>query len=222
MRHRYTDPPQLRAITMKNLYGINRASTALERDRRTLARALQFVEPDGYEGVGTRRRPRWKLKTVVAALAEHEQKQQPQHRRPTAYNGPGLPDDEVQALIDELQDILVEFDDRCKQLESEPNIEKRRGLDKDGRLAGYLIGAAEQKYEEVNEAMSTGRDIAGKHLWDQLLFAMIDRLMDLLDWELDPKEVEAAQAEHRARLDAEIAEMKVESRARRAKAQRHA
>ena len=70
--------------------------------------------------------------------------------------------------------------------------------------------------------MSTGPDIAGEHLWDQILFAMIDRLMDLLDWELDPKEVEAAQAEHRARLDAEIAEMKAESRARRAKAQRHA
>ena len=105
---------------MKNLYGINRASTALERDRRTLVRALHFVEPDGYEGVGARRQPRWKLKTVVAALAEHEQKQQPRHRRPTAYNGPGLPDDEVQALIDELQDILFEFDDRCKQLDPSP------------------------------------------------------------------------------------------------------
>jgi hypothetical protein len=204
---------------MKNLMSVNAAASALEHDRATLVRALKYVKPDGYEGAGRKRHPRWTLRTIVDALS-HGAKQHPQRR---GYNGPGLPDREVQALIDELQDLLFEFDDRCEQLEAEPDVKKRRAMDTDGRFAGYFVGAAEQKYEEINDAIGMGPpDIAGNHLWDQILFAMIDRLMDLLEWQLDPAEVESAQAEYRARLDAEIAEMRAESRARRAKAQHRA
>lgn len=189
-------------------FSINGAAEILERDRRTVTKSLRHVPPDAHE----HGQPRWKLPKIVAALAANEQKQIP--RRP-AYNGPGLPNDEVQALIDDLQDLLFEFDDRCEQLEKLP-MEDRFEADQKTIHAGPMIGAVERKMEEINEAMGLGPpDIAGKHLANEMLFLMIDKIMELCDIQIDPKEVEAAQTEYRARVDAEYEEMRAESRARR-------
>jgi hypothetical protein len=54
---------------MKNLFSINRAADVLERDRATLVRALRHVPPDGYE----RKQPRWRLPTIIDALATKRQ-----------------------------------------------------------------------------------------------------------------------------------------------------
>src|SRR5712664_1497446 len=50
------------------LFSINAASLALERDRRTLVRAMAGVEPDGHQN----KQPRWKLSSIVFALTGHE------------------------------------------------------------------------------------------------------------------------------------------------------
>ena len=190
-------------------FSVNGAAELLERDRRTVTKALRHVRPDSYEGKGSRRAPRWRLANIVAALEKSA------GREPKRYSGLGLPDDNVQALIDELQDMLFEFDDRCEQLEKLP-LKDRFAADKKTIHACRMVGAVERKLKEINEAMGLGPpDIAGKHLVDEMLFGMIDRVTELCDLQFDPKEVKAAQAEYRACLDAEIAEMKEESRTRR-------
>jgi len=52
-------------------FSVNAASEALERDRRTIVKALRHVAPDSFEG-GGKKHPRWKLPTIIAALATLE------------------------------------------------------------------------------------------------------------------------------------------------------
>ncbi len=52
-------------------FSVNAASEALERDRRTILKALRHVAPDSFEG-GGKKHPRWKLPTIIAALATLE------------------------------------------------------------------------------------------------------------------------------------------------------
>ena len=53
---------------MQRTYSIHAAAEMLERDRRTLVRALRAVKPDAHE----KRAPRWKLSTIFDALLQHE------------------------------------------------------------------------------------------------------------------------------------------------------
>lgn len=53
-------------------FSINALSEVLERDRRTVTRALRDIEPAGYEGKGAKRSPVWRLKQAIAALAALE------------------------------------------------------------------------------------------------------------------------------------------------------
>jgi hypothetical protein len=51
----------------KKLFSEFAASTLLERDRQTIARALRNTPPDGKE----RGQPRWKMSTIVTAMERH-------------------------------------------------------------------------------------------------------------------------------------------------------
>jgi hypothetical protein len=48
------------------LFSINAASETLERDRRTVKKALRHVKPDKL----VNKQPRWRLKTILDALSE--------------------------------------------------------------------------------------------------------------------------------------------------------
>jgi hypothetical protein len=51
----------------KKLFSEFAASTLVERDRQTIARALRNTPPDGKE----RGQPRWKMSTIVTAMERH-------------------------------------------------------------------------------------------------------------------------------------------------------
>jgi hypothetical protein len=53
---------------MQRTYSIYAAAEMLERDRRTLTRALRSVKPDAHE----KRAPRWKLSSIFSACLAHE------------------------------------------------------------------------------------------------------------------------------------------------------
>ena len=46
------------------LFSVNGAAEALERDRRTITKALRHTKPDGKQ----HGQDRWRLKTILAAL----------------------------------------------------------------------------------------------------------------------------------------------------------
>lgn len=56
-------------------FSINALSHILDRDRRTVTRALRNVSPSGFEGKGKRRAPVWTMPIAIAALDALEPKQ---------------------------------------------------------------------------------------------------------------------------------------------------
>src|SRR5438445_5324935 len=97
---------------MKTLFSINRAADLLERERQTLVRALRHVPPDGTE----RGQPRWRMATIVDALAV-----KPQARRET-----GKYIDRYSIRSKALDGLRVMFEKQVAQIGAEASLDKRR------------------------------------------------------------------------------------------------
>jgi hypothetical protein len=80
------------------------AADMLELDRQTVRRALRHVAPDGFE----RRQPRWRMKTIIAAVDRH-----------LGHHSPAP----AQTMLDTL---FEGFDTGCKNLGGLPDLEARR------------------------------------------------------------------------------------------------
>jgi hypothetical protein len=91
----------------KKLFSEFAASTLLERDRQTIARALRNTPPDGQE----RGSPRWKMSTIVAAMERHSR-----------ANG----SDTTTGPNPELQALSRKFDLAFEAMSALPTLEKRR------------------------------------------------------------------------------------------------
>ena len=100
---------------MENLFSINKASGLLERDRQTLVRALRHVPPDGYRGD----QPRWRMPTIVAALAMKPQERREAGKCRDRYGIRGS------QVLDALRATFVK---RVKQIGAEPLCDKRREM----------------------------------------------------------------------------------------------
>jgi hypothetical protein len=59
--------PQNKGTAEMQMFSINAASLLLERDRRTVTKAMFGVPPDGKE----KKQSRWKMSTIVDALERH-------------------------------------------------------------------------------------------------------------------------------------------------------
>jgi hypothetical protein len=91
-------------------FSINALSEVLERDRRTLGKALRNIEPAGYEGKGAKRSPVWRLKQAIAALAALD---------PNVPSG----DPTFERVLDETE---AAFDDAADALAKLPTLAARR------------------------------------------------------------------------------------------------
>jgi hypothetical protein len=122
---------------MQNLFSINRAAGLLEKDRQTLVRALRHVSPDGHE----RGQPRWKLPTIISALAVP-----PQARRET-----GKYRDRFSVGRDKALDGLrVMFEKGIASISAEPSIDRRRQM-------AITLAPALAEYQQVY--LSVGRSL---------------------------------------------------------------
>jgi hypothetical protein len=99
---------------MQNAFSINRAAELVERDRRTLKRVLRDVRPDANENG----RPRWRLRTVIDALAVHE------HQNMAGQNG-GYASSEI---ADQCDAAFAEFDRRFDEMKAGRSLKARRTL----------------------------------------------------------------------------------------------
>jgi hypothetical protein len=98
-------------------FSINRAADLLERDRRTVARALRGIAPDQRE----RGQDRWKLPTIVAALTAHAS-------RTGGQQGRGGSVLEVAPIADQAEAALNAIDAGLDRLQAEPDLTRRREL----------------------------------------------------------------------------------------------
>jgi len=98
-----------------NLFSVNKAADLLERDRQTLVRALRHVPPDGYQGG----QPRWRLATIVAALAV-----KPQERREAGKYRDRYSIGRSKAL----DGLRVMFENGVASIGAEPSFDRRREM----------------------------------------------------------------------------------------------
>jgi hypothetical protein len=101
---------------MRNdFFSISSAAALLERDRQTVTRALRNVPADAHEN----KKPRWRLRTIVDALARHE-----------ASTGRVVAskDNPLMHLADQIEAAWEEFDGIIAKLKAEPDVERRRAM----------------------------------------------------------------------------------------------
>jgi hypothetical protein len=91
------------------MFSINAASLLLERDRRTVTKAMFGVAPDGKE----KKQPRWKMSTFVDALERHGGSNNQSNGNSAAANANPPPE-------------YAQFDAALDALEALPTVEKRR------------------------------------------------------------------------------------------------
>ena len=91
------------------MFSINAASLLLERDRRTVTKAMASVPPDGKE----KKQPRWKMSTIVDALERHGGSNNQGNGNSAAANANPPPE-------------YAAFDAALDALEALPTVEKRR------------------------------------------------------------------------------------------------
>jgi hypothetical protein len=121
------------------LFSINAAGEVLERDRRTITKALRHTPPDGTENS----QPRWRLKTILDALAAL----QPAPAPLANANSDGI--DPV------LAKSFATFDAAYDRMVALPALEKRReaakalapqiaSIDRMLRAHGRAVGAGDE------------------------------------------------------------------------------
>jgi hypothetical protein len=117
------------------LFSTNAASLLLEKDRRTVTKAMIGIAPDGRE----HGQARWKMSTIVAALEK-------QNRANEGGNG----------TDPELTEVYRRFDLAFEAMGALPTLEQRRQRARD---LGPMIAAMDRKYREHGRAAGAGEEL---------------------------------------------------------------
>jgi hypothetical protein len=156
-------------------FTVNGAAELLERDRRTVKKALRNVNPDCF----ARGSPRWRLTTIVDALGR------------TGEHSHGA------QLIDQIEADFKAFDAGFAKLEAEPDLDRRRQLDKELGV-GNLIGHLDRQMERANAAIGEEQGF-GALASDKLVGDLISRFLTLLDYRPTGAEMDKLRADGNAR-----------------------
>ena len=149
------------------LFSISALATELDRDRRTIGKALARVSPDGKTASGD---AAWHLTTALAALDRNEGRR----------GGHGGDDD---ADIREVEFVARKLHDFFAKLRAEPSIEKRRKMvdDGEGAVVGEFVRAVERSQGQSSPAIA---NVAAPYV-DRMVGAVISELFSLCHLELD-------------------------------------
>jgi len=149
------------------LFSISALATELDRDRRTIGKALARVSPDGKTASGD---AAWHLTTALAALDRNE------GRRGGHGGDDGADIHEVEFVARKLHDFFA-------KLRAEPDIEKRRKMVEAGhaKVLGEFVRAVEQAQAGNSEAV---RQVEQPYV-DQMIGGMVGELLALCDLRLE-------------------------------------
>lgn len=158
------------------LFGINALAVELDKDRRTIGRALRNVKPDGRSADG--RHPAWRIQTCLRALEATEGRRR---------NDGGV--DNI--VIAELEFTGEKMCALLARLREEADIEKRRAMVK---VEGHVVGAYWNALEKVREYQSPEQRAVEKPYLDKLMGQAICETLTLCQWELEPPSAEESRA----------------------------
>jgi DNA-binding transcriptional regulator YhcF (GntR family) len=149
------------------LWSINALATELDRDHRTVKRALEHVKPDGMLG----KFPAWLMATAVKAMTPVEQ------RFPRSSS-------DAEAMVDQLEAIGDELSGNLKKLAAIRRVAERRKFVEDGafrklgQFADGLLAAARDDADRMIMKVFVDREIAG---------VIIGEILRLCEWGLEPE-----------------------------------
>jgi hypothetical protein len=123
------------------MFSVNAASLLLERDRRTVTKALLGVKPDAT----VKGQARWSMRTIVDALAAQE--------RPAASSDAGTGNSIAPGLAAD----YAAFDLKFAAMEAAPTLEKRRAL---AVKLGPLVIGIDRQLRATGRANGVGDELA--------------------------------------------------------------
>jgi hypothetical protein len=151
---------------MKNLFSINGAADLLEKDRATLVRALRHVPPDGYE----RRQPRWRMPTIIDALAV-----KPQARCETGKFRDRYSIGRSKAL----DGMRVMFEKQLALIGAEPSLDRRREM---AVVLAPLLHEYQTTYLDIGRSLRIADDdvlvARAELIWSE----MMDEVSEAAEW----------------------------------------
>jgi hypothetical protein len=158
---------------MKNeeIVSINRAAVTLNRDRRTIARALRDVSPDGEEGG----HPRWHLTRIKTALARHD-------RLVGSHRSRADNDEALLVAADEIEAAATGVDAFLKELQSEKSLLSRREI---ARRDGRVIGRFETALSVAADIVPEHERCLHEHYADSVMRDLISAANALCGWKLE-------------------------------------
>jgi hypothetical protein len=153
----------------QRLWSVNRLSTELQRNPRTLAKALADVPADG----SLAGRPAWHMATAIEAMRRYEGVS----NRFDGRTSVGEPD-----TLDAIEGASIKIDHMFKRMRAEPDVERRRKiLEEDGRCVGRLQQAIEDDFAARDPAH---RELFGPWAREQFVAIMAETL-SLCEWRLE-------------------------------------
>lgn len=154
---------------MNELFSINRAADVLERDRATLVRALRHVPPEGYT---KHDQPRWRMPTIVDALAV-----KPEARRET-----GKFRDRYSLRSTKLDRMRLEYEKGLALIGAEPSLDKRREM---AMQLAPLLEQYQAVYLEIARSLHIADDDALTARSDLIWSEMMDEISAAAEWRRD-------------------------------------
>jgi hypothetical protein len=152
------------------LLGINAIAVELDKDRRTISRALRQVPPDGKADNGNKA---WFLTTALRALEMTEGR----HRAA----GGGLGDDAVIIELDYAGRRMCEMIDR---LRDEPDVRRRREMVEGGQ--GRVVGEFFNAVERARAFETPECRMVEQPFINIMMGRAIGEVLSLCRWEFEP------------------------------------
>ena len=142
-------------------FSVNAAAELLERDRRTVAKALRGVPPDHKDEQG---HERWRLPVIIDALS--------------ASHGGGA---SAAAAIDEIMSAAEAVDRLLEQLRAAPDVEAARVI---LRAEGHRIGGLDRALSAALAALRPAEVQLLQTVRDHVVGAVIGEALQACRWQI--------------------------------------
>jgi hypothetical protein len=148
------------------VFSINALSETLERDRRTVKRALEAFPPDGRDAQG---RPGWKISTAARALTLHAE-------------GRDTSDSDRAWLPVEQADAAVR--DALERLEAIPDLEERRALARKERVPVRALEDALLRFVEQGAFRPGQQQLFREYVIPRLVNDALSEFLAVCNWQI--------------------------------------
>jgi hypothetical protein len=157
-------------MSNSSTFSVNGAADLLERDRRTIRRALAMVPPDAKQSGN----PRWRLRTILDALDAHERQTGRKRFWPRHADR--------DTVADQIERITATLQTGFDRMQAERDVERRREM---ATEVASWVGALSRAFGHSHECIPPDERPFAKFDTDRIIGQAIGRILCLCEWQLD-------------------------------------